>query len=247
MMKRIAVLAALSAVLLAGSVSAAPSVEKPGGGPKGTPAEHVNQAGFVDDDADDDAPGAQGGHKAKAEEPKPPKIETNAPAVDLTAPGVQWLDQLKPVQPGDTAALGDGYCACTMVTVKLKRISVRGNNESGTDEWRFRVKLGSQTFYYPSSTGQYNISSSATYPHDIYLDYVLHDSKYYLTDGQTVGMIFDVEARELDTFSDDVSRASGALGITIPTSGTWYSITAQNDTPVLFQFEISTRPASKYD
>jgi len=155
---------------------------------------------------------------------------------------IVWLEQAMADASRDIACSN-----CTMVKVVLTRITVLGNNESGEDEWRFTTKIGTASHSFPSPTGKFIIPGNATYPFVFNINQTLVDTRMNLTTGQTVGIVFDVKAMELDTFSNDTSTAHGAQGFTIPVTALWYNITATGSTPVQFQFEISTRPASMYD
>lgn len=178
--------------------------------------------------------------------PSSARDESSLPGPEVTPAGpIVWLEQAMQPPPG---MAGDTACStCTMVKVVLTRVTVMGNNESGEDEWRFTAKIGNAEYSFPNPTGKYIIPGNAAFPYVFNINTTLVDTKVYLTDGQTVGIVFDVTAKELDTFSDDTSTAHGAQGFTIPVSAIWYNIIATGDTPVQFQFEISTRPASKYD
>lgn len=199
---------------------------------------------FVDDDIDDDAPGVPKKEKKSKAAPEAASVKTDAPAINLSDPKVVWLNDL--LRKGDRKEESlntlDGSCGCSIVKVKLANVTVLGDNEPGGDEWRFRVDIGGESWTFPQGTSYYYLNQYTSYPHSIPIDQTLFERRIDITTGQSLGVIFDVEAREIDTFFDDVSRATGAQGMIVPTQQVWYNIVAEGDTRVQFVFELSLLP-----
>lgn len=147
---------------------------------------------------------------------------------------LQGSDSVNNQQVG---TMGSGTTRCI---VTLENIYIQGDNESGDDEWKFKVFLGPdrQEFQFPSNGAEYIVSSKASFPYTYRVGATLFDGYFQLTAGQSIGVILEVEAREIDTFFDDVSRAAGSAGIIIP-SKIYYNLYATGDTPVVFQFLIN--------
>lgn len=134
----------------------------------------------------------------------------------------------------------------TRCTVQLLRIFVLEDNESGDDEWRFEVYLGENRtlFQFPNANRQLIVPKSVRYPYTYEVNTRLFDGILAVTTGQTVGLSLEVVAKEIDTFSDDVSRAIGAVGLVVPTR-MYYNLVTIGDTPVQFQFFVTAEPYAK--
>lgn len=149
-----------------------------------------------------------------------------------------YLTGNEPDLKEQVGTLGSGTTRCI---VTLENIYIQGNNESGDDEWKFKVFLGPDRYQlqFPSNGREYIVPSSASFPHTYHVGATIFDGYFQLSEGQSIGVILEVEAREIDTFSDDVSRAAGSAGIIIP-SKFYYNLYATGDTTVVFQFFINS-------
>jgi len=144
-------------------------------------------------------------------------------------------------QPSTT--LGAGYTRCILT---LQTIYIQGNNEAGDDEWKFKVYLGPDRYplQIPVNGSEYVISNNASFPHAYHVNATIFDGYFQLREGQSIGVILEAEAREIDTFFDDVSRNTGSVGVIIP-SKLWFNLFATGDTPVQFQFFIEAYEMDK--
>ncbi|QMV44751.1 hypothetical protein [Cohnella cholangitidis] len=164
--------------------------------------------------------------------PSPELVLPSEQSVRSAWPGALWLND--PLPSGNK----------TRVIVVLKSITVFEDNESGNDEWRYKVKIGNHTWHLPRQDLYYTYKDNITYPYTHNFNTGLFNETFDLTNGNTLGIYFEVESREIDTLFDDVSKANGALGFVIPAEKIWYHIDTGGDAPVRFTFEISAVPGS---